>query len=72
MIHIFNPLKRISQSDKLILESVKKFARNELPRYLGKNQHRDLYKELGNLGILGCNIQSNQICQYLILCTNYM
>ena len=30
-----------------------------MPRYLGENQHRDLYKELGNLGILGCNVQSN-------------
>ena len=59
MIHIFNPLKKISQSDKLILESVKKFARSELPRFLGKNQHRDLYKEFGKLGILGCNVQSN-------------
>ena len=32
----FNPFKRLSQSDKLIINSVK-FAKNELYNYVGKD-----------------------------------
>ena len=58
MINIINPFKNINKTDKLILNSVHKFCRNILPDYLGKNEHRELYKEMGNLGILGCNLTS--------------
>ena len=58
MINIINPLKKISKSEKLILDTVKKFARNELPLFLGKNNHKSLYREFGKLGILGCNLDN--------------
>ena len=59
MINIFNPTKHLHKTDKLILNSVNKFCRNILPDYLNKHEYRELYKEMGNLGILGCNLNSH-------------
>tara|TARA_B100001093_G_C26813313_1_gene1008507 strand:+ start:511 stop:1641 length:1131 start_codon:yes stop_codon:yes gene_type:complete len=59
MINLINPLKRLSQTDKIILDSVKKFTNTNLINYLDKHRHRELYKEMGDLGLLGCNLNRN-------------
>ena len=59
MKSIINPLKNLNTTDRLILKSVKKFSREQLPNYLNnKNEYRNLYKEMGKLGILGCTFKT--------------
>lgn len=59
MINLICPLKNLSNTNKLIINSVNKFSRELLPNYLVSHEYKSLYKELGNLGILGCQFSSN-------------
>ena len=56
MINILKPKLNLNSTQKLILESVKKFCKNELDLNK-KNNVRDLYLKFGENGILGPTIE---------------
>ena len=56
MINILNPLKHLSQTEKMILDTVHKFCKYKLPRRINeKNATKKIYSDYGQLGILGMN-----------------
>lgn len=62
MINLINFSKRISSEQKMLIESTKKFCQNYLqPRVIDdyKNEivDRQIFKEFGNMGILGPKIK---------------
>ena len=42
MINVINPLRKLSETNRLIMNSVNKFCRNELPSYLKSKQYNSL------------------------------
>ena len=59
MINIFNPIKKMTSTNKSIINAVNKFCRTNLPNYINKNCHQELYKEFGTLGILGSTLSTS-------------
>ena len=56
MINILNPLKHLSQTEKMILETVNKFCKYKLPRRINeKSATKKIYSDYGQLGILSMN-----------------
>ena len=57
-INLLKPSLNLSSTNKLILESIKKFSRSELKEALNKNySNRDIYKMYGQMGLLGPTIK---------------
>jgi len=57
-INLLKPSLNLSSTNKLILETIKKFSRSELKEALNKNySNRDVYKMYGQMGLLGPTIK---------------
>ena len=60
-INLLRPYLKISSTDKLILDSVRKFCRNELSGRINKDfksgNSKDLYKQFGEMGLLGPTVK---------------
>ena len=61
-INLLKPLLNLSSTENIILDSVRKYCRTNLFEYVKnnfeKNNPRQIYKEFGNLGLLGPTINN--------------
>ena len=59
-INLLNRFWKLSDTDRILIDSVRRFARGALPQYLttGKRsqQPRELYQRIGAMGILGATL----------------
>lgn len=59
-LNLLNRLWKLTETDRILIDSVRRFSRETLPEYLttGKYSHqpKELYRHMGSMGILGATL----------------